>query len=231
MIVSDLLRAGLVLLIPLAAVTNLVLAYPLVFLVTTVSIFFRPAKGAILPRIVSDEDLLPANSALWVGETFADIGGYLIAGLFVGLLGTQLPLAFWVDSVTYIASAVLIASIAVAPVTRTAAAAVADAATRTAAGLRGLRLDASCGRSARAGSSCAATRSCSRTRSRRSPAQFMLGIFLALTPVYAKSVDRPRQLRPERGLRLPRGRDRGGQPRRRLRHRPHRDAGSGSGGW
>ena len=43
MIVSDLLRAGLVLLIPIAAVTNLALAYPLVFLLTTVSIFFRPA--------------------------------------------------------------------------------------------------------------------------------------------------------------------------------------------
>ena len=97
MIVSDLLRAGLVLLIPLAAVTNLVLAYPLVFLVTTVSIFFRPAKGAILPRIVAQDDLVPANSALWVGETFADIFGYVVAGLFVALLGSQLPLAFWVD--------------------------------------------------------------------------------------------------------------------------------------
>lgn len=133
MIVSDLLRAGLVLLIPIAAVTNLALAYPLVFLVTTVSIFFRPAKLAILPRIVSEDDLLPANSALWVGETFADIVGYVIAGLFVALLGSQLPLAFWVDAVTYVASAVLIASISVAPVTRAAANAVASAA----AGLNG----------------------------------------------------------------------------------------------
>src|SRR6185503_451205 len=136
MIVSDLLRAGIVLLIPLAAVTNLALAYPLVFLVTTVSIFFRPAKGAILPRIVSGDDLVPANSALWVGETFADIGGYLIAGLFVGLLGTQLPLAFWVDSVTYIASALLIASISVAPVSRAAASAAAAAAAGAAKGIR-----------------------------------------------------------------------------------------------
>jgi DHA3 family macrolide efflux protein-like MFS transporter len=120
MIVSDLLRAGLVMLIPLAVVTNLALAYPLVFLITTVSIFFRPAKGAILPRIVGQDDLIPANSALWVGETFADIFGYAVAGLFVALLGSQLPLAFWVDSVTYIASAVLIASISVAPVARVA---------------------------------------------------------------------------------------------------------------
>ena len=128
MIVSDLLRAGLVLLIPVAAVTNLALAYPLVFLVTTVSIFFRPAKGAILPRIVAPDDLVPANSALWVGETFADIAGYALAGLFVALLHDQLPVAFWVDAVTYVASAVLIATIAVSPITRNVAAAAGTAA-------------------------------------------------------------------------------------------------------
>src|SRR4029079_12599969 len=120
MIVSDLLRAGLVLLIPIAAVTNLALAFPIVFLVTTVSIFFRPAKGAILPRIVAPDDLVPANSALWVGETFADIVGYAIAGLFVALLADQLPVAFWIDSVTYVASAVLLESVSWSPLTRTA---------------------------------------------------------------------------------------------------------------
>jgi MFS family permease len=127
MIVSDLLRAGLVVLIPIAAVSNLVLAFPIVFLVTTVSIFFRPAKGAILPRMVAPDDLVPANSALWVGETFADIVGYALAGLFVGLLHDQLSVAFWVDAVTYVASAVLIATIAVAPMTRAVAVAAAEA--------------------------------------------------------------------------------------------------------
>lgn len=184
MIVSDLLRAGLVLLIPLAVVTNLALAYPIVFLVTTVSIFFRPAKGAILPRIVHSDDLIPANSALWVGETFADIGGYVIAGLFVGLLGTQLPLAFWVDSVTYIASAVLIASIAVAPVGRAAAHAVAEAAGEAAKGIRGAIATFASeigegwrflrGETALLANTLLAV-----------PAQSTLGILLGLTPVYA----------------------------------------------
>src|SRR4029078_1548523 len=118
MIVSDLLRAGLVLLIPLAAVTNLALAYPIVFLVTTVSIFFRPAKGAILPRMVAPDDLVPAHYSLWAGQAFADIAGYALAGLFVAVLHDQLPVAFWVDAVTYVASAMLIATIAVAPTTR-----------------------------------------------------------------------------------------------------------------
>ena len=52
MVVSDLLRAAIVLIIPIAAVSNLLLVYPLVFLVTSISIFFRPARVAVLPRIV-----------------------------------------------------------------------------------------------------------------------------------------------------------------------------------
>ncbi len=118
LVVSDILRAAIVLVIPLAAVTNIILVYPLIFLVTTISVFFRPARVAILPRIVPPEDLLSANSALWVGETIADIIGYPLAGLFVALLGTAVPLAFWVDSATYIASAALIATIVVAKPTR-----------------------------------------------------------------------------------------------------------------
>ena len=172
MIVSDLLRAGLVLLIPIAAVTNLALAYPLVFLVTTVSIFFRPAKGAILPRIVAEEDLVPANSALWVGETFADVAGYAIAGLFVALLGSERPLAFWVDSVTYLASAVLIASISVAPMTRTVAA--------RAGGLYStFREELREGWRFLRGDSVLLANTL-----QSAVGQFMLGIFLVLTPVY-----------------------------------------------
>jgi MFS family permease len=122
MIVSDLLRAASVLLIPIVAVTNIYLVYPFVFLVTSVSIFFRPARIAILPRLVRQDELLTANSALWAGETFADIIGYPLAGIFVAFLGPALPLAFWLDAATYAASAVLIASIFVPPIRKSAAA-------------------------------------------------------------------------------------------------------------
>jgi DHA3 family macrolide efflux protein-like MFS transporter len=118
MIVSDLLRAAAVLLIPIVAVTSVYLVYPFVFLITSVSIFFRPARVAILPRIVRRDELLTANSALWAGETFADILGYPLAGIFVAFLGDALPLAFWLDAATYAASAVLIASIFVPPLRR-----------------------------------------------------------------------------------------------------------------
>jgi putative nucleotidyltransferase with HDIG domain len=114
MVVADLLRAALILLIPVAAVVNLALVYPLVFAVTSVSIFFRPARTAVLPRLVRDEDLLTANSAIWLGETIADVIGYPLAAGFVVALGASLPLAFWFDAMTYVASAMLIGSIAVA---------------------------------------------------------------------------------------------------------------------
>lgn len=127
MIVSDLARAGLVLLLPFAIEINVWLVYPLVFLVTTVSLFFRPAKTAILPRIVSREDLMPANGAIWTGETLADIAGYPLAGLFVGLLGANVALAFWVDSFTYIISAVLLAGLVIPPAMREAGPKVASA--------------------------------------------------------------------------------------------------------
>jgi MFS family permease len=127
LVVSDLLRATIVLLVPVAAVTNVVLVYPLVFLVTTVSIFFRPARTAVVPRIVPQRDLLTANSATWIGETLADIAGYPLAGLFVAFLGSALPLAFWFDAATYIASAALLATMAIPPVRRAAGSAATRA--------------------------------------------------------------------------------------------------------
>jgi MFS family permease len=120
MVVSDLLRAALVLLIPVAAQREIALVFPLVFLVTTISVFFRPAKAAAVPRIVRRDDLLAANSLTWTGETLADIAGYPIAGLFVAFLGTSIGLAFWLDAATYVISAVLLLSITIPPVYRVA---------------------------------------------------------------------------------------------------------------
>ncbi len=120
LVVSDILRAAAVMLVPVAILYNVWLAYPLVFVITTISIFFRPARQAILPRIVPEEDLLPANSAMWVGETLADVILYPIAGLFVVFLLSSLALAFWFDAVTYLASATLLATMVVPPLVRRA---------------------------------------------------------------------------------------------------------------
>ena len=118
LILSDLLRAAIVLLIPAGVGVNVVLAYPLVFLLTTVSIFFRPARTAVIPRVVREDELVTANSATWMSETLADVVGYPMAGLFVAFLGSALPLAFWLDSVSYVASALLVVAVVIPPVVR-----------------------------------------------------------------------------------------------------------------
>jgi MFS family permease len=130
MVASDLLRAAIVLLIPVAATADVLLVYPLVFALTTVSIFFRPARTAVIPRIVKDDELVAANSAVWLGDSLADVVGYPLAALFVAFLGSSLAVAFWVDAVTYLASAALIVTMVIPAVVRTVAAAVP--------GLRGL---------------------------------------------------------------------------------------------
>ncbi|HEV7809199.1 MAG TPA: MFS transporter, partial [Candidatus Limnocylindrales bacterium] len=137
MIVSDLLRAAVVLAMPIAASANVLLVYPLILVITSISIFFRPARVAALPRIVREDELVTANSAMWAGETFADVIGYPLAGIFVAFLGSALPLAFWIDAATYAASAILIASISIPAVktARRSAEAAATAATGVATGV------------------------------------------------------------------------------------------------
>jgi len=124
MVASDVLRAAIVLLIPVAATADVLLVYPLVFVLTTVSVFFRPARTAVIPRIVKDDELVAANSAIWLGDSLADVVGYPLAAVFVAFLGSSLAVAFWVDAVTYVASAALILTMVIPAVIRTAAAAV-----------------------------------------------------------------------------------------------------------
>ena len=115
MIGCDVVRSGLVLLVPLAAQLNIGLVYAIAFAVASVSIVFRPAKNAIVPLIVHDDELVTANSATTVTETFADLLGYPAAGLLVAALGPALiAIAFVVDSASYVVSALLLWSMKMA---------------------------------------------------------------------------------------------------------------------
>jgi MFS family permease len=109
MIACDIVRAGLVLLVPLAINVHIALVYLIALAVATVGLLFRPAKTAIVPVIVDEERLVTANSASSINETLADLLGYpaaaaIVAGLARGLIGA----AFVLDSATYMVSAVLI---------------------------------------------------------------------------------------------------------------------------
>jgi DHA3 family macrolide efflux protein-like MFS transporter len=113
MVGSDLARAALVAAIPAAANVHVSLVFGLVLLIAVCSTFFRPARTAALPAVVPHRDLLAANSAMWVADTGSDLLGYGLGGLFVAFLGEALSLAFFLDSVTYIVSAALVAAIVI----------------------------------------------------------------------------------------------------------------------
>ena len=128
MVGSDLIRAGIVCLIPVASGISVGIVIGLVFVLAAVSSFFRPARAAALPQVVPDEDLLTANSAMWIADTVSDLVGYSLGGLFVAFLGSSLALAFWVDGASYLASAALVAAIVIPPLVRAGAGAGSGAA-------------------------------------------------------------------------------------------------------
>jgi MFS family permease len=113
MVASDLIRAAIVVAIPVAAALNVGLVVALVFVLAVVSTFFRPARVAALPQVVADDDLISANSAMWIADTASDLVGYGLGGLFVAFLGPALVLAFWLDGASYLASGLLVAAVAI----------------------------------------------------------------------------------------------------------------------
>jgi MFS family permease len=118
MVASDLIRAGIVCLIPVASGMNVGLVVGLVFVLAVVSTFFRPARSAALPQVVPNEDLLTANSSMWIADTVSDLAGYSLGGLFVAFLGSSLALAFWLDGASYLVSGALVAAVVIPPVVR-----------------------------------------------------------------------------------------------------------------
>ena len=106
LISADLCRAILVSLIPTLIDINLWLVYIDLALVSVATAFFRPAIFALVPRIVARKDLLSANSFFSAMDTGTEIIGPAIAGILALRYGYSLLL--YVDSLTYVFSAVLI---------------------------------------------------------------------------------------------------------------------------
>jgi len=112
MYVCDLVRAALVLTIPLFLfyTRNLTSIYLVVFLVFCIGRFFVPAKLSIIPEIVEKKDLLIANSLVNTTGMIAAILGFGISGLVVEWLGAKS--GFYLDSLSFLVSGTLIFLIA-----------------------------------------------------------------------------------------------------------------------
>nr|HPR42129.1 MFS transporter [Candidatus Methanofastidiosa archaeon] len=92
--------------------------YLIVFLISSISRFFYPARSAMIPTLVKKEQLLVANSLSHSTYEFSAIAGYAIGGMLVGFLGAHA--VFLIDSVSYLISAAFIALIAFRPILKTA---------------------------------------------------------------------------------------------------------------
>lgn len=112
MIYMDLLRAGALATVPLAAWLHL-LSMPQLYLAAGVvgaaSVLFEIADHAYLPGLVAQEHITPANSSLSATESVAEVAGPALAGaLFQWFAG---PFAVAINALTYLASAVFLVGI------------------------------------------------------------------------------------------------------------------------
>ena len=108
MIISDILRAILVMLIPLFFIRTdtFIPLYACVFLVFTTSCFFLPSKLSIIPELVDKNKLLIANSLTNTTMMIAAVLGIGLGGPLIEKVGAKS--GFYIDSVTYLISACLL---------------------------------------------------------------------------------------------------------------------------
>jgi MFS family permease len=110
MITSDVMRAIVVLgFLFVRRPDQMWLVYVLTILQLAFSAFFEPAKTAAIPSIVSDRELVSANAIASVTWSAMLTLGAAIGGFVAGWFGTDA--AFILDSLTFVASALLISSV------------------------------------------------------------------------------------------------------------------------
>lgn len=115
LILSDLARAGLVFLIPMAyqMTGSTASVFAIVFLLFLCNVVFLPAKSAMTPEIVPPAQLLAANSLLSVAGIAATVVGALAGGWIVDHWGW--PATLRINSITYGVSVISLALIRYAP--------------------------------------------------------------------------------------------------------------------
>jgi dTMP kinase len=125
MVVADILRAGIIFSLPF--VPNLVYLLLASAALESLTLIWGPAKDASLPHFVKTEHLTHANSLSLIGvygpwplssivyafmATFATFLGERVPAL-QGLVGREEALALWLDSLTFVFSAVMISSLVI----------------------------------------------------------------------------------------------------------------------
>ena len=106
MIISDVVRAALVFLIPVFIPLNIAWLYIIVLLEAGVGQFFDPALESVLPEVASDDELAAANSMMAISSFGSTAIGFAGAGLLASLF--SINWAFYIDGLTFLFSAVCV---------------------------------------------------------------------------------------------------------------------------
>jgi MFS family permease len=106
LVITDLIRVPLVLLIPLVGMKSLAILLILVIAMEFLRILHDPVIWAVVPELVSEEEMDTANSLMLFTGRFAEVVFVGLAGLLVAAVGAA-P-AFWIDSATFLASGLIV---------------------------------------------------------------------------------------------------------------------------
>jgi len=105
-VISDFIRGVAVIVVAIAAMLgyrNIGLFVIVGVILGTAHCFFEPAINSILPEIVSDRNLMKANSGISIIQETSSIGGSAVAGFFYTLLGAPLIMMF--NGISFLLSA------------------------------------------------------------------------------------------------------------------------------
>jgi DHA3 family macrolide efflux protein-like MFS transporter len=116
MIASDIVRAVLILLIPLAGFLSPIMpaiywVYLFTFLYAIANAWFYPARNASIPNLVESEELVTANSLSQMTFQVVQLTVPPLGGVLVAFLAPDYLLAFAINSFAYILSAAALISI------------------------------------------------------------------------------------------------------------------------
>ena len=112
MIAADVGRAGLLVLLPIAALAGVLRIeelYAIALLVGGLSLLFDIAQSAWLPGAINTRNLVDANSKLELSRWTVQVAGPALAGALVQVVGA--PLAILADSASFLVSATLLSRI------------------------------------------------------------------------------------------------------------------------
>jgi len=113
MIVTELLRAVLIALIPFLVAQNIVWLYIIVALTSAIAQFYDPAHESVLPEVAPEEELAAANSLMAISSFGSTAIGFAASGLIAA--AANINWAFWLDAISFLVSALCIVFVSIKP--------------------------------------------------------------------------------------------------------------------